>query len=210
MSVNADSEKVKELKAAVQRRVRSSECDSKYSYDCFCKEHDLYKKGRDEKAGGVWIACPFHNDEAPSLSFNQEKGIWHCFGCGAGGNFLDFLYLYESEVLGVGVSRNVFLEQFLKDDFSLQKELGFCSIYKQKLLTIEQFEPIQKRVFKRKKRTRTYIELQEVLMKNNPTLEKIKLFITMMQEGVPTELVEQEIFGIEQKPVYDLAALEEE
>ncbi len=30
--------------------------------------------------------CPFHEDETPSLSVNRDKGVWHCFGCGAKGN----------------------------------------------------------------------------------------------------------------------------
>jgi len=30
--------------------------------------------------------CPFHDDRNPSLSVNREKGLWHCFGCGRGGD----------------------------------------------------------------------------------------------------------------------------
>ena len=30
--------------------------------------------------------CPLHNDHSPSLSVNKEKGVWHCFGCGKGGD----------------------------------------------------------------------------------------------------------------------------
>ena len=28
--------------------------------------------------------CPFHPDDTPSLMVSPEKGLWHCFGCGAG------------------------------------------------------------------------------------------------------------------------------
>lgn len=35
--------------------------------------------------------CPFHEDDSPSLSVNREKGVWHCFGCGASGNVETFL-----------------------------------------------------------------------------------------------------------------------
>ena len=34
--------------------------------------------------------CPFHNDTIPSLSLDEERGIWHCFGCGKGGNVAKF------------------------------------------------------------------------------------------------------------------------
>ena len=30
--------------------------------------------------------CPFHDDRTPSLSMNSEKGMWHCFSCGRGGD----------------------------------------------------------------------------------------------------------------------------
>lgn len=34
--------------------------------------------------------CPFHPDTVPSLSFNEEKGLWYCFGCNRGGNTAKF------------------------------------------------------------------------------------------------------------------------
>lgn len=39
--------------------------------------------------------CPFHQEKAPSFSVNQEKQIFHCFGCGKGGNVFTFLMEYE-------------------------------------------------------------------------------------------------------------------
>jgi DNA primase len=35
--------------------------------------------------------CPFHSERTPSFTVNEEKGIFHCFGCGAGGNVFNFL-----------------------------------------------------------------------------------------------------------------------
>jgi DNA primase len=35
--------------------------------------------------------CPFHADTHPSLSVSPEKGLFHCFGCGVGGDSLTFL-----------------------------------------------------------------------------------------------------------------------
>lgn len=35
--------------------------------------------------------CPFHADDAPSLQVNRRKGLWHCFGCGAGGDVISFV-----------------------------------------------------------------------------------------------------------------------
>jgi DNA primase len=39
--------------------------------------------------------CPFHADTSPSFTVAPEKGIFHCFGCGAGGNVFSFLMQYH-------------------------------------------------------------------------------------------------------------------
>ena len=35
--------------------------------------------------------CPFHDDTNPSLRINDEKGLYHCFSCGAGGDTITFV-----------------------------------------------------------------------------------------------------------------------
>jgi len=40
--------------------------------------------------------CPFHKDDTPSFWVSPEKGLWHCFGCGAGGDVIGFLMKIEN------------------------------------------------------------------------------------------------------------------
>ncbi len=50
----------------------------------------LKKNGRDYTG-----LCPFHKEKSPSFHVNQDKQLFHCFGCGAGGNLVQFVMRSE-------------------------------------------------------------------------------------------------------------------
>ena len=48
------------------------------------------------KMGTSWKGlCPFHNEKTPSFNVRQEPAVFHCFGCGEGGDVFKFLMLRE-------------------------------------------------------------------------------------------------------------------
>lgn len=92
----------------------------------------LKKAGRNYQA-----CCPFHNEKSPSFTVAPDKQFYHCFGCGAHGNALDFLMEYDglefpdaveelASMLGVEVPREQSTgggkpqdKQQLADDYAL-------------------------------------------------------------------------------------------
>lgn len=49
-----------------------------------------------KKGANHWGCCPFHNEKTPSFAVNGAKQMYHCFGCGAGGNVFTFVMNYEN------------------------------------------------------------------------------------------------------------------
>ena len=45
-----------------------------------------------KKAGRSWKGlCPFHSERTPSFTVDRDKGLYHCFGCGVGGDVIHFV-----------------------------------------------------------------------------------------------------------------------
>ncbi len=59
-----------------------------------------------KKAGRNHLGlCPFHSEKTPSFTVSEEKGIYHCFGCHAGGGVFHFLMQYEHLAFPEAVER---------------------------------------------------------------------------------------------------------
>jgi DNA primase len=82
----------------------------------------LKRAGRSYKA-----TCPFHAEKTPSFIVSADKQIFHCFGCGAGGNALSFLMQYEKvnfrEALEILAQRSgIPLPEPDKDDYQRSRD----------------------------------------------------------------------------------------
>ena len=54
--------------------------------DVFSERVVLRQRGRD-----FWCCCPFHNEKTPSCKVDPASQLWHCFGCGEGGDLFSFV-----------------------------------------------------------------------------------------------------------------------
>src|ERR1700733_10003676 len=50
---------------------------------------------RNAGGGNLKGICPFHDEKSPSLSVSPARGVFHCFGCGAGGDVIRFVERIE-------------------------------------------------------------------------------------------------------------------
>ncbi|HUI16154.1 MAG TPA: DNA primase [Alphaproteobacteria bacterium] len=58
--------------------------------DAISRRVKLQRKGREHTG-----LCPFHNEKTPSFTVNEDKGFFHCFGCGAHGDVIGFVMRSE-------------------------------------------------------------------------------------------------------------------
>ena len=73
------------------------------------------------KGASFWGLCPFHGEKTPSFHVHPERQIFHCFGCGKGGNVFRFLMEQEGmpfpEAVEFCASRlGIDLARFLSND----------------------------------------------------------------------------------------------
>ena len=87
--------------------------------------------------------CPFHNEKSPSFSVSPDKQIFHCFGCGVGGNVFTFLSKIEGinfveAVQTLAERTNIQLPTF-ENQADRQKEELRAKVYKVNEFTAEYY-----------------------------------------------------------------------
>lgn len=76
----------------------------------------------------VMITCPFHLDDYPSLSINDNRGMWHCFSCGKGGNVVTAYTSLYFHTRKVSMSTDDAINQLILNNSVVKTLLPFTSI----------------------------------------------------------------------------------
>ena len=75
----------------ISDEIISNICDENDIIDYVSQYVTLKKTGRDYSG-----LCPFHSEKSPSFHVSREKQLFHCFGCGASGNLVQFVMRTEN------------------------------------------------------------------------------------------------------------------
>lgn len=118
--------------------------------------------------------CPFHNEKSPSFSVSPDKQIFHCFGCGVGGNVYTFLtkiegISFKEAVEQLAEKSNIVLPQLESNIDSSKEEL------KSKVFKVNEFaaEYFHQNLYKpNAKPAQDYIKKRKL---NNEILKSFKL-----------------------------------
>jgi DNA primase len=85
--------------------------------------------------------CPFHNEKSPSFSVSPDKQIFHCFGCGVGGNVITFISKIEGlnfiETVQMLAERANIQLPTLENSIDSKKEILKDKVYKVNEFTAE-------------------------------------------------------------------------
>lgn len=188
--------------------------DVTYTFDSFCRDNGLYKLGIRERVSDTFIACPFHDDKDPSMAVNEERRYYKCFGCGASGNYVNFLARYDRECLGLSTSYAQKANELLKKDVRIQNAVGFSSVF-QSDQSIDEFKSFQFSKFRLGQyKPSSYLELASRMMKENASMERIQYAVSLMQRDVPPDVILAQLSAVSNTEYsgkkYSLTALEEE
>lgn len=92
-----------------------------------------------ESSGGnqIKILCFVHGEKTASLGVNLDTNVCHCLGCGAGGNIVSIINLYNKKVRNIYSNYYLTLESMVKADPAIQLKIGASSIYTNEVLNLD-------------------------------------------------------------------------
>ena len=143
--------------------------------------------------------CPFHNEKSPSFSVSPDKQIFHCFGCGVGGNVITFVSKIEGlnfvETVQMLAERANIQLPTLENNGDMQKE-----ILKDKVYKINEFaaEYYHQNLYKpQAKIAQEYVKKRQL---SNETLKSFKIGFSGKFDELFKELRKQ---GFEEKEILE-------
>ena len=118
--------------------------------------------------------CPFHNEKSPSFSVSPDKQIFHCFGCGVGGNVISFISKTEGigfkEAIEVLAERANIKLPTIDNNIDSKKEELKAKVYKVNSFTAEFYH---KKLYEpSSKIAQEYVKKRQL---NNETLKSFKI-----------------------------------
>ena len=118
--------------------------------------------------------CPFHNEKSPSFSVSPDKQIFHCFGCGVGGNVISFISKIEGigfkEAIEVLAERANIKLPTIDNSVDSKKEELKAKVYKVNSFTAEYYH---KKLYEpSSKIAQEYVKKRQL---NNETLQSFKI-----------------------------------
>ena len=155
--------------------------------------------------------CPFHNEKSPSFSVSPDKQIFHCFGCGVGGNVISFI----SKIEGIGfkeaienlAERSNIKLPTIENNVDSKKEELKSKVYKVNSFAADYYH---KRLYQKEAKIgQEYIKKRKL---NNETLESYKigfsgtfdeLYKALKKEGFgEAEILESGLVNKNEKGMY--------
>jgi len=142
------------------------------------------------KSGKDYIGlCPFHDDKNPSMHVSEEKGLFHCFSCGAGGDIFGFMMKYNNISFRESLSELAKLAdiEIKLNDYSPRSTSHKNTYYKLNKLVCNYF---QRNLFQSKKaqKARNYLKNRGI---NSETAKLFNLGYAFDEWNTLTEYLEQ-------------------
>ena len=143
--------------------------------------------------------CPFHNEKSPSFSVSPEKQIFHCFGCGVGGNVFTFLTKIEGinfvEAVQLLAERANIQLPTLENNLDSAKEALKAKVYKVNEFTAQYYH---ENLYKpESKMAQEYIKKRKL---SNETLKAFKIGFSGKFDELYKELKKQ---GFEDREILE-------
>lgn len=170
---------------------------ARYSFQKFLADNNLMQNAI-HRMDDIVIECPFHNDETPSCSINEYKGVFNCFSCSRHGNYITFIKEFDNVILGRSTSFYQKVNEILQNDQTMQAELGIHTIYGGVDDNFNMEEAMQKfhpEIKKDSHMVTNYVELISLMQKRNCSYKELKFAILLMQKGLTPMEVYNEVFN---------------